>query len=136
MNNNSTLFSQRQFDKPGPVAQERYEDEKVIECCTGLQTGVAQYKLCWLAYSLEDDQWVDAKDISTGILQDFCTKGSLENTSKTCLTNNGRPGRCQGDETLTMIQNEQDPVMNLLADEEEITTNTNNIIQQIFDLFL
>ena len=35
-----------------------------------------------------------------------------------------------------MIQNEQDRVMNLPAEEEEITTNANNITQQIFDLFL
>ena len=35
-----------------------------------------------------------------------------------------------------MIQNEWDRVMNLLAEEVEITTNVNSITQQIFDLFL
>ena len=35
-----------------------------------------------------------------------------------------------------MIQNKRDQVVNLLAEEEEITTNANNITQQIFDLFL
>ena len=86
-----------------------------------------QYKVRWLGYSLVDDQWIDAKDISTGILQDFCTKGSLENTFKRCRTNNGRPGRYQRDDRFTMIQNKQDRVMNLRIEEEETTTNANNI---------
>ena len=35
-----------------------------------------------------------------------------------------------------MIQNKWDCVMNLSAKEEEISTNSNNIMQQIFDLLL
>ena len=35
-----------------------------------------------------------------------------------------------------MIQNIHDQVMNLPVEEEEITTNANNITSQIFDLFL
>ena len=127
MNNNFNLFPQRQLKKPGPVSQNRYEVEKVIEYRKAPRTGVSQYKVRWLGYSHGDDQWSNAKDISTGILQDFWTKGSLENTFKRRRTNNRRLGKYQRDKTLAMIQNEQDLVMNLSADEEEITTNANNI---------
>ena len=90
--------------------------------------GVPLYKVHLLGYSLEDNQWIDAKDISTGILQDFWTKGSLENTFKRRRTNNRRLGKYQRDKTLAMIQNKRDRVMNLPAEEEEeITTNANNI---------
>ena len=136
MNNNSTLFPHRQLEKPGPVSLDRYEVEKVIEYCKAPQTGVPQYKVPWLGSSLEDDQSIDAKDISTRILQDFRAKGRLENTFKRRCTNNGQPGRYQRDERCTMIQNERDRVVNLPADEEEITTNANNITQLIFEVFL
>ena len=71
VNNHSTLFPQCQLEKPGPVSWDRYEVEKVIEYYNTLQTGVPQYKVHWLGYSLEDDQWIDATDISARILQDF-----------------------------------------------------------------
>jgi hypothetical protein len=136
VNNDSTLFPQRQLEKPGPVTENRYEVEKVLEYRRAPRTGVPQYKVRWLGYSVKDDQWVDAKHVSTGILQDFWTKGSLENTFKRRRTSHGRPGRYQRDETLAMIQNERDRIMSLPAEEEEITTNANNIAKQIFDLFL
>ena len=127
INNNYTVLPQPQLEKPGPVSQVRYKVESVLEYRKAPRTGVPQYKVCWLRYSLEDDQSIDAKDISTRILQDFRAKGRLENTFKRRCTNNGQPGRYQRDETLAMIQNERDRVMNLLAEEEEITTNANNI---------
>ena len=34
-----------------------------------------------------------------------------------------------------MIQNKQDHIVNLTAEQEEIKTNANNIMLQIFDLF-
>ena len=88
VNNNSTLFPQRQQAKPGPVAQERYEVEKVTEYHKVPRIGIQQYKLSWLGYSFEDHQWINAKDLSTRIQQNFWTKGSLENTVKRCHTNN------------------------------------------------
>ena len=136
MNNNSTLVAQCQLEKPGPVSQDRYEVKKVVEYLKAPRTGIPQYKVCWLGYSLADDQWIDAKDISTGILQNFWTRRSLENTFKRRHTNNVRPGRYQRDAALATIQNERDRLLNLYAEEEEITTNANNITQQIFDLFL
>ena len=68
VNKNSTLFLQYQLEKPGPVLQDRYEIERVIEYRKALHTSVPQYKVHWLEYSLEDDQWIDAKDISIGML--------------------------------------------------------------------
>ena len=100
------MFPQYQLEKPGPVLQDRYKVEKAIEYLKAPRTGVPQYKVRRLGYSLEDDLWIDTKDISTGILQDICTKGSLENTFQRRRTNNGQPGRHQRDETLDMIQNE------------------------------
>ena len=35
-----------------------------------------------------------------------------------------------------MIQNKQDRVMKLPIEDEDVNTNANNIMQQIFDLFL
>ena len=43
MYNNSNLFPQRQWEKPGTVLQDRYEVEKVIEYCEAPQTRVPQY---------------------------------------------------------------------------------------------
>ena len=97
MNINSTLFPQRQLEKLGPVSQDSYEVEKVIEYRKAPRTSVPRYKVLWLGYSLENDQWIIVKDISTGILQDLWTKGSLENTFKRRGTNNGQPGRYQRD---------------------------------------
>ena len=76
MKNNSTLFPQRQLEILGPVSQERCEVERVLEYRKELPTGVLQYKVHCLGYSLDDNQWIDAKDISSGILQDFWRKGS------------------------------------------------------------
>ena len=103
MNNNSILFPQCQLEKPGPVLQDRYEVKKVIEYSKALRTGVQQYTVRWLGYTLENELWIDGKDISPGILHDFWKKGNLENTFKGPGTNNGRPGRYQIDETCTMI---------------------------------
>ena len=76
------------------------------------------------------------QEISTAILQDFWRKVSLEYTFNGGRANNRRPSRYQRDETLAMIQNELDRVMNLPAEEEEITTKANDIDEQIIDLFL
>ena len=86
-----------------------------------------QYKVHWLGYSLEADSCIDTKDISTRILQDLLTNGSVKNTCKTHRPRNGRPGKYQRDETLAMIQKERDRVISLPAKAEEITTNANNI---------
>ena len=136
VNNNSNLFPQGELEQPGPVSQDWCEVENVIQYHKAPRTGVPSYKVRWFGYSLKDDQWIDAKDILFGILQDFWMQGSLENTFKRRCTNNGRPGKYQRDEKLAMIQNERDQVMNLPADKEEITTNANKITQQVFDLFL
>ena len=100
------MFPQRQLEKPGPVSQDRCEVEKVIEYQKAVRTGVTQYKVRCLGYSLEDDQWINAKDISSGILQHFCTKRRLESTLHRHRSHNGGPGRYQRDQTLAMIQNE------------------------------
>ena len=42
VNNNSTLVAQCQLEKPGPVSQDRYEVEKVIEYRKAPRTGVLQ----------------------------------------------------------------------------------------------
>ena len=55
VNNNTTLFLQRQLEKPGAVSQARYEVEKVIEYRKAPLTGVPQYKVRWAGYSLEDN---------------------------------------------------------------------------------
>ena len=128
VNNNSVLFPPRQLAKPGPVSSDRCEVERALEYRKAPPTGAPEYKVRWLGHSLEDDQWIDAKDISTRILQDLWTKGSLENTFQRRRTNNRQPGRYQREETLAMIQNERDRVVNLPAEAEEITTNANNII--------
>ena len=137
MNNDCHLFPQCQLAKPGPALQDRYEVEKVIEYCRAPRTSISQYKVRWLGYSLEDDQSIDAKDISAGMLQEFCTNGSWENIFKGHCTNNGCTGRCHSDETLAMIQKERERVLNLPAEEEaEISTKANYIREQIFDLCL
>ena len=56
VNNNSTLFPQPQVVKPGPLVQDRYVVEKVIEYRKAPRSGVTQYNVYWLGYSLEDDQ--------------------------------------------------------------------------------
>ena len=61
VNNHSTLFPQCQLEKPGPVSQDRCEVKKIIEYRKAPRTGVLQYKVRWLGYSLEDDLCIDAK---------------------------------------------------------------------------
>ena len=56
VNNNSILFPQRQLEKPGPVSEDRYEVEKVMEYHKAPRTGIPQYKVRWLRYLLQDDQ--------------------------------------------------------------------------------
>ena len=92
MNYVCTMFLQHQLMKLGPVMQDTYKFEKVIEYHEASSTSVPEYKAHWLRYSLDDDQGMDAKDISIQILQDFWTKGNLENTFKRCRTNNGQLG--------------------------------------------
>ena len=55
VNNISILFPQRQLGKPGAVFQDRYEVEKVMEYHKPPRTGIPQWKVYWLGYSLEDD---------------------------------------------------------------------------------
>ena len=71
MNNNSTLFPQCQLEKLGPVSQDRYGVEKVIEYRKAVRIVVPQYTVHWLGYSLKHNQCINAKDISARILQDF-----------------------------------------------------------------
>ena len=136
MNINFILFPQNQLDKPGPVLQDRYKVDRVIEYRKATGTGMPQYKVRWFASSLENDHWIYAKDISTGIVQEFWTKESLENTYKKRHINNGQADRYQRDKALTVIQNKGVLVMSLHAEEEEISTYSNNITLQIFHLFL
>ena len=82
------VFPQPGLEKLGPVLQDKYEVEKVIEYGKAARTGVLQYKVRCLGYALEDDRWIDVKGISTGILQDFWTKGSLEKSFKRLRTEN------------------------------------------------
>ena len=56
VHDNYTIFPQCDLEKLGPVSQDRYEVKKIIEYRTAPQTGIPQYKLHWLGYSLEDDQ--------------------------------------------------------------------------------
>ena len=83
------MLFRSQLEQPGPVSQVRYEVEKVIEYRKAQQTSIPQYKVRCLGYLLEDDQWINAKDISAGILQYYWTKATSENTFKTHRTNNG-----------------------------------------------
>ena len=92
--------------------------------------------VCWQGYTPEEDQCIDAKNISSEILLDFRAKASLDNTCKRCHTYNVKPSRYQRGKILAVIQNMQDRVINLPAEEEEITTNANNISLQIFNLSL
>ena len=71
MNNNSTLFPQCELAKTGPVTQDRYEVQKVLEYRKTLRTSIPQYKIYWFGYALADEPWINAADICTIILQDF-----------------------------------------------------------------
>ena len=93
------------------------------------------FKVTWSGYSLEDNLWIHAEDISTGILQDLWTKASMYHTILRYLDNSGRPGRYQEDKTLPIIQHKQLHIRSLSREEEEFNTYANNIILQIFDLF-
>jgi len=80
LENNDNKFPLRGLSKPGLVEDDRYEVEKVLEYRTAPRTGQPQYKVRWLGYSHNDDQWINADHITTEILQDFWTKGSLADT--------------------------------------------------------
>ena len=56
MINNYILFPQRQLEKPVPVSQDRCKVEKVTEYRKETKTGVQQYNVPWLGYSLVEDQ--------------------------------------------------------------------------------
>ena len=46
VNNNPTLFPQRQLEKPGPVSRNKCQVKEVIAYRKAPQSGVPQYKVC------------------------------------------------------------------------------------------
>jgi hypothetical protein len=132
--NNDSQFPQRELIKPGPVEEDRYEIEKVLEFRTAPRTGKPQYKVRWLGYGITDDQWIDAQHITTEILQDFWTKGSLADTFK--LRRSNRKGPRNHDDTKEIMQQERDRIMNLPVESASINIDSPSVAEQIFNLFM
>jgi len=116
------------------VEDDRYEVEKVLEYRTAPRTGQPQYKVRWVGYSHNNDQWINADHITTEILQDFWTKVSLGDIFK--RRRKELKGFKTRDQTKTLIQSEQDRVMNQLVNSATIYIESPSVAKQIFDLFL
>jgi len=134
LQNNDNKFPLSGLSKPRPVEDDRYEVEKVLEYCTAPGTGQPQYKVRWLGYSYNDDQWINADHVNTEILQDFWTKGSPADTFK--QRRKGHKGFKTRHETRALMQNEQERVINLPVTSATINIESPSFAKQIFDLLL
>jgi len=80
--NDSTNFPGHHDEQPGEVTEGRWEIKRVLEFRTAPRTGKSQYLVRWKGYRSDDDEWINFKDISLEIVQDFWTSGNYSNTFK------------------------------------------------------
>jgi len=80
--NDSTNLPGRHEEQPGEVIEGRWEIEQVLEIRTAPRTGKGQYLVCWKGYRSDDDEWINFKDISVEIVQDYWTSGNYSNICK------------------------------------------------------
>src|SRR5213080_2293891 len=61
----------KQDQKPGPVEDDRWEVEKVLEFRTHPRTGAKQYKVRWQGWTKEHDQWINKEDLDSELIETF-----------------------------------------------------------------
>jgi len=134
--NDSTNYPGCHQEQPGEVTEGRWEVERVLAFRTAPRTGKSQYLVRWKRRGSDDDKWINIEDISLEIVQHFWTSGNYSNTFKqlrSCKKHKKRHTR----ETLkSIVQSERDRVLALSPYNEDLTSTTTILAEDIFNVFL
>jgi len=134
--NDSTNFPGRHEEQPGEVREGRWEVERVLEFRTPPHTGKSQYLARWKGYGSDADEWINFKDISLEIVQDFWISGNYSNTFKQRRSYK-KHKKCHTRETpKSIVQTERDRVLALSPDDQDPTSAATNLAEDIFNVFL
>jgi len=134
--NDSTNFPGRHEEQPGKVTEGRWEVERVLEFRTPPRTGKSQYLVRRKGYGSDDDECINFEDISLEIVQDFWASGNYSNTFKQRTSSKKLKKRHTRETPKSIVQTERDRVFALSPDNEDLTSATTNLAEDIFNVFL
>ena len=110
--NDPSKFPNREAEKPPPVQDDRYLVEKVLEYRSRPGTRGREYKVRWTGYGPEYDEWVNADDIDSDLLENYWMYENQQATvSKRPVGTKAWGKRKTRAETLKMLMNERERVL-------------------------
>lgn len=103
-------FLFRKMNKPGPVKEDHYKIDKVLEFRLEPGTRNLQYKVKWKEYSAGSNQWVQAEVIDNILLQKFWEERNKATLFKKRKGKTDGKGRTRA-EMLSIIEKEKKRVL-------------------------
>ena len=104
--NNHVHFANRKLNQPGPVAEDRWEVQKVLELRSQLKPSEEQEKVQWKGWPSKNNQCLFTADIHVDLIQQFCLYDSKTATVKRRRTKISPPHRKSRQNTLDVIKKE------------------------------
>ena len=109
--NNPEKFPAREFTEPGPVEEDEWEIEQVLEFRFQPRTRKPQYKVRWKGYAPKFDSWVFKEDITTDAIEQYWRYKDTSATYKKRPVRKAKIGRRSRTNTLAEIAKERDSVL-------------------------
>ena len=109
--NKDNEFQQRDYSKPGPVKDHRYEVEEAVDFSFRHPTREDLYQITWKRYLPSHDQQVHSNEIDEEVEVRFWQEEGLKPTVQRRRYHRGRTEPRKRRETLSEIQVERDQVM-------------------------
>ena len=117
--NNDIHFPERKLNRPGPVEEDRWEVEKVLEFRSQPKTGKPQYKVQCKGWPTKYNQWLFTADIDEYLIQQFWLHSSKAATYKRRKTHKSPHYRKSRPQTLDMINKERERALRGIEEEKE-----------------
>ena len=121
--NDNIHFTERKLNTPGPVEEDRWEVEKVLEFRRQPKTDKQQYKVQWKGWTTRYNQWLFTADIDEDLIQQFWIHGSMAATYKRRKTKKSSHHRKSRQQTLNMINKERARALRGIEEEKETQEN-------------
>jgi len=134
--NDSTNFPCRHQEQPGEVTEGRWEVERVLVFRTAPHPRKSQYLVRWKGYGSDDNEWINFEAISLEIFQDFWRSRNYSNTFKQRRSSKKHKKRYTWETPKSIVQTERDRVLALSPENQDLTSTTTNLAEDIFNVFL
>ena len=117
--NDDIHFTERKRNVPGPVTEDRWEVEQVLEFRSQHKTGKPQYNVSWKGWPTKYNQLLFTADIDKDLIQQFWLHGSKTATYTTRKFHKSPPYRKSRQETLYMFNKERTSALRGIEEEKE-----------------